>query len=575
MFLKSLKIFNKLGEIRNIKFQQGLNLIVDDTPTDSEETGNNVGKTTLLRLIDYCMGMDAKAIYTSEAKTVVNEEVKKYLTDAEVEIVLTLVDSFDDDARQVVLRRNFLNYNKAIYEVNGLKVTKTEYENCVQKALWNIVTTKPSFRQIISHNFRHDDMRLSQTLRTLHGTPSNIEYETLHLYLFGCNFDDGERRQELDKKITTDKAYKRRLEKEASKSALRSTLSILEHDIEELNSQKELLHLNPDFEKDLDMLNAIKQELNGMGARKSSLQLRYSLIEEALSDLKAQNADIDMRQLSLIYQQASSVIGKLQHTFEDLVSYHNEMLKRKANFISAELPGLEKEIKQLTFTIQDLRVKEKTLSAKLKQSISYEALDSIIGQLNEKYQVKGNLEQRIKQIEEVEKTLADNEALLAEIDKGLFSSNKQEMIQAQLDKFNVYYSNISRRLYDESYAIKCEPQTYDGKTCYKFTPFATNNFGSGKKQGEITCFDVAYILFADEEGIPCLHFVLNDKKELMHDNQLIRIGNLVNETSNIQYVASILRDKLPEELNREDNIILSLSQHSRLFKIEEYYARLK
>ena len=236
---------------------------------------------------------------------------------------------------------------------------------------------------------------------------------------------------------------------------------------------------------------------------------------------------------------------------------------------------MEKEIKQLTFTIQDLRVKEKTLSAKLKQSISYEALDSIIGQLNEKYQAKGNLEQRIKQIEEVEKTLADNEELLADIDKGLFSSNKQEMIQSQLDKFNVYYSNISRRLYDESYAIKCEPYTYDGKTCYKFTPFATDNFGSGKKQGEITCFDVAYIMFADEEGIPCLHFVLNDKKELMHDNQLVRIGNLVNENQNIQYVASILRDKLPEELNRDDNIILSLSQHSRLFKIEEYYARLR
>lgn len=574
MFLKSLQILNKFGKIRNIKFQRGLNLIVDDTPTDSEETGNNVGKTTLLRLIDYCMGMDAKHIYTSEAKTVVNEEVKKYLTDAEVEIVLTLVDSFDEDARRVVLRRNFLNYNKAIYEVNGQKVSKDDYVSSVQNALWGIVTTKPSFRQIISHNFRHDDLRLSQTLRTLHGTPTNIEYETLHLYLFGCNFDDGERRQELDKKIKTDKAYKRRLEKEASKSALRSTLSILDHDIAELNAQKELLHLNPDFEKDLDMLNAIKQELNAMGARKSSLQLRYSLIEEALSDLKAQNADIDMQQLSLIYQQASSVIGKLQHTFEDLVSYHNEMLKRKANFISAELPGLEKEIKQLTYSIQDLRVKEKSLSDKLKQSISYEALDSIIGQLNEKYQEKGNLEQRIKQIEEVEKILTDNESLLAEIDKGLFSSNKQEMIQAQLDKFNVYYSNISRRLYDESYAIKCEPQTYDGKTCYKFTPFATNNFGSGKKQGEITCFDVAYILFADEEDIPCLHFVLNDKKELMHDNQLIRIGKLVNETPNIQYVASILRDKLPEELNQEDNIIQTLSQHSRLFKIEEYKARL-
>lgn len=575
MFLKSLQIFNKLGEIRNIPFQQGLNLIVDDTPTDSEETGNNVGKTTLLRLIDYCMGMDAKPIYTSEANTVVNEEVKKYLADAEVEIVLTLVDSFDEDARQVVLRRNFLTYKKAIYEVNGVRVAKIEYEDCVQKALWGIVTTKPSFRQIISHNFRHDDLRLSQTLRTLHGTPTNVEYETLHLYLFGCNFDDGERRQELVKKIKTDQTYKRRLEKVATKSALRSKLSLIEHDIEELNVQKESLHLNPDFEKDLDSLNRTKMELNSLATRQSSLLLRQSLIEEALADLKAQNADVDMRQLSQIYQQASFALGKLQHSFEELVSYHNEMLKRKAKFIGAELPTLGKEISQLTTNIQDLRVKEKMLSDKLKQSISYEALNSIIGQLNLKYQEKGNLEQSISQIEEVEKTLSDSESLLADIEKGLFSGNKQDFIQKQLDKFNTYYSNISRKLYDESYAIQFDTKTKDGKTCYLFSPFATDNFGSGKKQGEITCFDVAYIMFADEEGIPCLHFVLNDKKELMHDNQLVRIGKLVNENPNIQYVASILRDKLPKELNQEDNIIQTLSQHSRLFKIEEYKERLK
>ncbi|HHF9672476.1 TPA: DUF2326 domain-containing protein [Escherichia coli] len=64
------------------------------------------------------------------------------------------------------------------------------------------------------------------------------------------------------------------------------------------------------------------------------------------------------------------------------------------------------------------------------------------------------------------------------------------------------------------------------KKIYKFSSFNTN-FSSGKKQGEIVCFDIAYILFADEENIPCFHFLLNDKKELMHGNQLVRIANLV------------------------------------------------
>jgi hypothetical protein len=45
--------------------------------------------------------------------------------------------------------------------------------------------------------------------------------------------------------------------------------------------------------------------------------------------------------------------------------------------------------------------------------------------------------------------------------------------------------------------------------------------------------------------------LLNDKKELMHDNQLLKISQFVN-SKGIQSEASILKDKLPEELNREE-----------------------
>jgi uncharacterized protein YydD (DUF2326 family) len=92
------------------------------------------------------------------------------------------------------------------------------------------------------------------------------------------------------------------------------------------------------------------------------------------------------------------------------------------------------------------------------------------------------------------------------------------------------------------------------------------NFSSVAKQGEISCFDIAYTLFADDENIPCMHFLLNDEKELMHDNQLLRIANFVN-SKGIQYVASILKDKLPIELNKDEYIVLKLSQKDKLFRI--------
>ena len=53
----------------------------------------------------------------------------------------------------------------------------------------------------------------------------------------------------------------------------------------------------------------------------------------------------------------------------------------------------------------------------------------------------------------------------------------------------------------------------------------------------------------------------------MHDNQLLKIAHLVN-SKGIQFVASILMDKLPEELNREEFFVVKLPQGDKLFRIE-------
>ena len=127
---------------------------------------------------------------------------------------------------------------------------------------------------------------------------------------------------------------------------------------------------------------------------------------------------------------------------------------------------------------------------------------------------------------------------------------------------------MSYELYGEKYALKVDPKvSRKGQRVYEFTPFNLNNFSSGQKQGEISCFDIAYTLFADEEHIPCMHFLLNDKKELMHDNQLVRISHFVN-ANQIQFVVSILKDKLPDELNEDKYIVVRLSQEDKLFRIE-------
>jgi hypothetical protein len=244
------------------------------------------------------------------------------------------------------------------------------------------------------------------------------------------------------------------------------------------------------------------------------------------------------------------------------------MIEEKARFITKELPAIEKSLAEQNNFLRQLLEKEKYLASEIAKSDSFEELEKVISELTEKYRKKGEYENIIHQLTEVENNIKEYSTQLNEIDNELFSDSFEQIVKQQLNKFNKHFASISNELYNEQYAIKYDIITNKkSQRLYKFSSFNAN-MSSGKKQGEISCFDLAYTIFADEENIPCLHFLLNDKKELMHDNQLVKIADFVNRTQ-IQFVASILKDKLPIEINKEEYIVVKLSQNDKLFRIPE------
>lgn len=571
MFLKSLTITRGSSVIRNIEFRKGINLIVDRS--EGKVTGNSVGKTTVLKLIDFCFGANKKIIWEDpENKKEVYALVKNYLIDNEILITLTLTENLEDElAKELVIERNFLSTkSKVIRKVNGENLAEYEFEPKLTEILFpEHLADKPTLRQIISHNIRYKDLSINNTLKTLDSYTSDAEYETLHLFLLGCEFTKGNSKQELLEKIRQENTFRKRLEKVQTKSAYEATLSLIEREIEELNINKSNLNLNENFESDLDALNQLKYNINKLSSNISKLNIRRDLINEAISELEASNSTIDIIQLNQIYQQATNVLGKLQKSFKEMVEYHNNMISEKKKFISNELPAIESKIETNYRQLKKLLENEAKLSQIISKSDSFEELETLIGELNEKYRLKGEYENIIQQLNEVEDNLESYNDILKSIDEELFSDDFEATVKTQLNKFNKHFSSVSELLYNEKYALKYDKvKNKNGQRLYKFSAFNTN-FSSGKKQGEISCFDIAYIFFADEENIPCLHFLLNDKKELMHDNQLVKIADLVNKNE-IQFVASILKDKLPDELNREEYFIVELSEDNKLFKIEEY-----
>ncbi|WP_248532013.1 DUF2326 domain-containing protein [Vibrio cholerae] len=357
------------------------------------------------------------------------------------------------------------------------------------------------------------------------------------------------------------------MEKIQTKSAYEAALAIVETEIDELDRKKSSLNINENFERDLNKLNKVRYEINRVSNDLGNLNLRKDLIEETKSELSSTASYIDLSQLESIYNQASNNLGKLNKTFGELVSYHNKMVNERISYITKELPIIESKIKSKNHELNDFLKVEKDLAELVSKSSSFEDLEVLISKLNDKYRDKGEFESIISQLIEVEENIQNYESQLSDIDNELFSDEFEAVVKQQVNRFNKHFSATSQNLYGEKYALKYDKIiNKKGQRLYKFSAFNTN-FSSGKKQGEISCFDIAYTLFADEENIPCMHFLLNDKKELMHDNQLVKIADLVNK-NNVQFVASILKDKLPDSLNNEDYFVVKLSESDKLFRIE-------
>lgn len=573
MFIKSLRIQNKHGIVRDIPFHAGLNLIVDETPADKQQsTGNNVGKTTVLRLIDLCLGGDPKRVYTDpENPKSEYAAVKQFLVDTEVVVTLTLSRSLvfqsNDD---LVIERNFLARRRIVRRINGRELSEDGFEQALRDHLFpDDKSTKPTYRQIISHNIRYKEPSLSNTLKTLDDYTRKDEYEALYLFLLGAAFDEGDRKQELTAKLRTETAFKQRLERRHTKAELEISLGLLLEEIKSLESRRATFRQGSEVGAQIERLTEVKYLKGSVASDLARAKLRRELVREAVRDVGAQKSHIDVGELQTLYTEVSERLGGLTKTFDDLLSFHNRMVEEKTRYIAKELPQLDATISGRESDMRLLAREEATLVDEVAKSGEFEDMELIVLALNDCHRRRGEYETVISQLGTVDESISSIREQLNEIDRRLFSQDSSAAIQSQLVKFNRHFSAVSEELYGEKYALKVErTPTRDGRQTFEFSCFNTN-FSSGKKQGEITCFDIAYTLFADEQQIPCYHFLLYDKKELVHGNQLERIGRLVErEADQIQFVASILRDKLPPGLDWEEHFVVKLSQNDKLFRIE-------
>lgn len=565
MFLKNLIIENNDTLIRSITFKKGVNLILDETKTPNRnESGNNVGKTTILRLIDFCFGGDGKNIYQDkEFKQKSNTQIEKYLTENNTIITLTLSEDIDkSDSREIVIKRNFRSRNAKKQEINGTAYDNLDFLHVLKELIFETKDKKPSIRQIIAKNIRDEKNKLINTLKVLPPYANFEEYETLFLFLLGIDQDGSSKKQELLRIKTSEENLQKSLKKQYSLSQIKQSLIIINRTIQVLKKKKESIDLQEGFKNQIEELNELNSKINSISTELSRLEFRKTLILESKDELERDHSEIDTNLIKEIYTEAKALIPNLHKSYEETIEFHNQMLKEKMKYITKELPALEENIRILTEELLKRTKLEEGLKQKLNALGVFAGFESLIDHLNINYQKKGSLEK-------LEELWTNSIKKLKEVNTEIDSINqkirsKDSLIQKRITEFNKFFSDISSKLYGESFVLSSD---ITSKGLELNISSISGNLGTGKKKGQIAAFDLAYIEFADQEHIRCLHFILHDQIENVHNNQISLLFDIVNSI-NCQYIIPILRDKLPPDIDITKHRIISLSQSDKLFKVD-------
>jgi len=565
MFLKGLLINSKNGIIRDITFKKGLNLIINETSNVTTESGNSVGKTTLLRAIDYCLGSDGKDVYIGKEFKEINHEVYDFLLKNEVTFKLTLDTKLilDTNNDTIIIERGFVK--DSCPKLNGEEFKSLDkFKEELKKVFLKINTPKPTIRQIAPKFIRKDYHSMSNTLKFLHPSTKNDDYEIIYLYLFGFgNQDLLNKRFKLTQKI---KELKNRLDvltKDHSLNTLKQIVNIVSRDIKEIEEKIRDFKLNEVYESELSKLNKIKSEISQLSIDISNLEMKLILNQNTILELKKNFSKVDSNIIKEIYTEAKSFIPDLQKSFEDVLDFHNKMIYKKIEFIEKGLITLQQQIKDKKNALNIKINQEKLLLISLSDKGSLSDLRKLQSKLNELYERKGQEEKLVSMIQESQGEMQDYEDQLNDV------SDKISAYFSDLDNkisiFNLCFSDYSKKLYDEEYILSYDIK--DKKITFKINTIS-GNVGSGKKKGQVAAFDLAYISFLKEMNSKLFRFVMHDSIEDIDPNQVKTLFDISNKI-NGQYVVAVLKDKidfLGEEFLNE-NTILRLSQNDKFFRI--------
>ncbi|OOE93084.1 hypothetical protein, partial [Salinivibrio sp. IB643] len=183
MQLINLKVFCDEIIVREIQFKDGINII-----TNIEDDGNQIGKSTALRVLNFCLGSDGKSIWHDPESRTKNEAIEDLVTGGRVLFSLDMCinkKNYTINRRIHKVQQKTRTVQKIYSSINDDEFDTNAKFKAALAPILGFSITNPTYSSIKNRFVRLDKKTASNIYRYLNSNTSDQQYILYYSYLFG------------------------------------------------------------------------------------------------------------------------------------------------------------------------------------------------------------------------------------------------------------------------------------------------------------------------------------------------------------------------------------------------------
>jgi len=562
------KLYSNQKGFHTVNFKEGVNLVIGEATKENadnmQKTVNGVGKSLLIKLIDFCLSCDPI------------EDFETKLPEWEFSL------EFEHDGKSYISTRSTSNQKKI--KLNGEEISVDDFRTRFGEKIFNLSDHVDglSWRSLISR-FIRPTKDSYQFFNQIHHKETDYTKLINTGYLLGLALDPIQDKRGLKLELDKIEEFKKNLEKD--EIFKKYFVGNKEVDIEITNHEDKINELRKILGS-FEVSEAYYEMQKNADELKRSGQIiknEVTLIRNSIKNIdKSIQIKIDIQPETIVnlYKEAQKNLpDKIVKNIEEVSNFHKTLIVRRRERLLANKIVLLKELKELE-TKREANAKE--FDRVMKFLGKHKALDEFIAINEQLNSLNANLEK-----------LKSYKGLLQEY------KNKGEEIGIQLKKENIKASKylddidpllkenmgifraISKEFYDDK-AGGFEVKVNDGKNQirYNINVNIDDDVSDGVNEVKIFCFDMT-VLMAKHNHL--MNFILHDSRLFSHIDPrqistLFRLANKYCSEKGIQYIATVNQSEIDPLKNNyysdkeykeliEKNIILKLTDDSNEAKL--------